>query len=661
MATELGITELNKVRASMGLKPLPNPNAAADSSGPVFKQTKPDDSGPADHVSTLEKRTAAAGDNWKKLQDEQKAIADRQARKEATKKARTQAARFATLQGKGLGDADEDEVDTKTWLLQQKKRQKKVEKARKLADEQAAREQQAEYTAKDLAGVKVAHEIGEFDEEIGEQILTLKDAEIGEEDVEDELENAEIKAKEKLKENLELKKKKPVYDPNDIDETGEKSILKHYDEEINGKKQKRFTLDGQGSTLESAAAVTGDDKSKGVKISLDTLMDDTPISDYVDASTVKIKKPKKRKAKQTRQRSVDEDDVLPTTERHIPVAEAGNAMDIDGPQTNEDSKKRVFEFDDDDLQAQLAQQRRQALKRRKLNGVEELARQIREEVSASPAVFGTPEESDGEGPGLVLDETTEFVANLQRPTEDEQRPRQRSEVHSTASLDGDVEMRDPYSGVEDVEELRARLKRETTTPAEVTATGLSNEKSFNLGVGAALATLQDRNLVQKGGDAGEVENFRGRQTFLAKRRELEGEYERSAKVDRERMRLSGQFANMSAKERQEYERQQNEQREHYVQRQLDQLFKKDYKPDVKLKYTDEYGRSMGQKEAFKHLSHQFHGKGSGKQKTEKRIKKIDDEKKREAMSSLDSSLATGMNSAMGQTARKNRQAGVRLQ
>jgi len=43
------------------------------------------------------------------------------------------------------------------------------------------------------------------------------------------------------------------------------------------------------------------------------------------------------------------------------------------------------------------------------------------------------------------------------------------------------------------------------------------------------------------------------------------------------------------------------------------------------------------------------------------LKSIEDEKKREAMSSLDSSQATGMNNAMGATARKNRQAGVRLQ
>ena len=50
-----------------------------------------------------------------------------------------------------------------------------------------------------------------------------------------------------------------------------------------------------------------------------------------------------------------------------------------------------------------------------------------------------------------------------------------------------------------------------------------------------------------------------------------------------------------------------------------------YKPDVKLEYIDDSGRLLSQKEAFRYLSHRFHGKGSGKKKTEKRGKKIEEE------------------------------------
>ena len=94
---------------------------------------------------------------------------------------------------------------------------------------------------------------------------------------------------------------------------------------------------------------------------------------------------------------------------------------------------------------------------------------------------------------------------------------------------------------------------------------------------------------------------------------------------------------------------------------LDEVFRREYKPDVQLKYTDEFGRAMNQKEAFKHLSHQFHGKGSGKLKTEKHLKRIEDEKRNEAQSNLDASQATGMNNAMGVRKEKMKTAGVRLQ
>lgn len=49
--------------------------------------------------------------------------------------------------------------------------------------------------------------------------------------------------------------------------------------------------------------------------------------------------------------------------------------------------------------------------------------------------------------------------------------------------------------------------------------------------------------------------------------------------------------------------------------------KEHYRPDVNLEYVDDTGRRMNEKEAFRFLSHRFHGKGSGKKKTEKRTKK----------------------------------------
>lgn len=49
--------------------------------------------------------------------------------------------------------------------------------------------------------------------------------------------------------------------------------------------------------------------------------------------------------------------------------------------------------------------------------------------------------------------------------------------------------------------------------------------------------------------------------------------------------------------------------------------KDSYKPNVKLEYIDDNGHLLNEKEAFRYLSHKFHGKGPGKNKIEKRLKK----------------------------------------
>lgn len=172
--------------------------------------------------------------------------------------------------------------------------------------------------------------------------------------------------------------------------------------------------------------------------------------------------------------------------------------------------------------------------------------------------------------------------------------------------------------------------------------------------------LKSRGLVKETDSTSQNALMRDRQRFLADKLNRETEIERRARQQRERDRASGKLERMSAREREEYARWENKQRDQQEARHMADVFNREYKPDVQLRYVDEFGRNMNQKEAFKQLSHQFHGKGSGKMKTEKRLKKIDEEKKRESMSTLDSSQNTGMNTAVGTAARKNRQAGVRL-
>ena len=664
----MDIEETNRIRASLGMTLLPVPGG-----GPQFKASKGAGSSSEeeeDKGSTLESRQAQGYDNWNKLQKEADAKAQREAKNEAIKKARDAVKKFSKLEGKGLGEADEKEdLDTKTWLLQQKKRRKKLEKERlaKLEKELAERENVPEYTAEDLAGVKVAHEMEDF-EGGEEQILTLKDSTIDQNEEEgDELENLELKEREALTERLSSKIKKPVYDPHAENEEGGSTILKHYDETIDGKKRKRFTLDGQGASLEEREAMKEavGKKLKSTAISLDILKD-VPTSDYTEVTEAKIKKPKKKKAKATRQRAADEDDIFPVVTSNGTQAN-GDAMDLDtGNSHIREAQPKVAEstsfVDDEDLQAVLAVQRRAALKKRKREKPEDLAQRIREEAA-------TPEqEVQREEGGMVIDETTEFVANLARSKEEEKARPQIAKAGSATPAkkevyeDGDVYMGRSYNDVEDGEDLEARIKRETSTPAVpgITDTGLEDEATLNQGLGATLSMLSQRGLIKQDKETDINALHRDRQKFLTEKQKREAAVEAKARQQRERDRATGKLDRMSAREREEYARQENKMRDQLESRQMTEIFNREYKPDVQLKYVDEFGRSMNQKEAFKHLSHQFHGKGSGKQKTEKHLKKIEDDKKREAQSTLDSSQASGMNNAMGTTQKKNRQAGVRL-
>ncbi|KAK3215150.1 hypothetical protein GRF29_19g2373752 [Pseudopithomyces chartarum] len=670
---DLSIEAANKIRLSMGLAPLPVPGAAAPA-GPAFKQAQSGEQSDEEPASTIESREAAGFDNWKKLQDDAAAKKKRDERLATIKKEREKAARFANLAGKGLADAAEDEDDM-AWLKGSKKRQKKIAKAEQMQKELEERERQArealQYTEADLAGVRVGHEVDQF-EDGEDQVLVLKDTAVDGED-DDELEAVALKEQERLQEKLDSKKRKRAYDPND---DGQKSILAQYDEEIEGKKRSAFTLNGQGRTVEQVQAeATGAAQPKKIAISLDILQDDTPVNDYMDISEIKMKKPKKKKSKSSKRKRVEDDEDM-----FVVPEEPADNMELDETDTKiapRKAKKNLFDesfVDDDDLQAQLAAQRRQALKKRKKMRPEDLARQLREEGTSAPGtpgdVMDSTEPVDEDAGALIIDETTEFVhnlgANAGEEEEEEARRRQQRKV-SRVSQDaespavqfddeGDVDMAESYAEAAEREERDASRAKS----ADLTGTGLDDEKTVDGGMGATLALLRQRGLVSSasGGDKNAL--YRDRQKFLADKLHAEEEAERQRKLERERERNSARYQNMSAREREELNHRRNADAEKNVSRKLADIFNKEYRPTFELTHTDEHGRVLNEKEAFKLLSHQFHGKGSGNTKTKKHLEKIDQEKRKIAEHSLDT-RAGGLSNAQDQQAKKNKFAGVRLQ
>jgi U4/U6.U5 tri-snRNP-associated protein 1 len=384
-----------------------------------------------------------------------------------------------------------------------------------------------------------------------------------------------------------------------------------------------------------------------------------PKSDYREAKPVKPVKPKKvKKSKNARKRERDEEDDIFLT---------NGAMDVDVPSAAPKAKKRNvddFTFDDDeDMAAQLAAARRKALKARKKPA--DIAKEIKEQdANEMQDVQETIE--DGEEGGLLIDASTEWANSLdpeamaREAAEEEERRRKREISHHTPKPepadeeDRDVQM--SYAEAEEAEEAAARAARTpSAAPQDDDDRNLGDEEAIGGGLGATLKMLKDRNLVE--GGAGGSESWAAKQKFLQQRAAREEDAEARAKRSRlaERERMSG----MSARDREEAARQANTQRDFNESRALADLFNREYRPNIELKYHDEFGNSLDAKQAFKELSHQFHGKGSGKQKQEKRLKKLEEEKKRMASSMLDASQYAGGAGADGK--KKNKQAGVRLQ
>lgn len=645
------IEETNRIRISLGMKPLPVPGAAP--TGEPKHDNKDDSDGEV--ASTIDTRQAQAYDNYNKVLEAEAAKKKRDERAEAIRKARDKAQLHAVMEGKGLGEAEvSGDMSAKDWLMAQKKRQKKIAKTRKLEEELAASEAAAaaavQYTSKDLAGIKVAHDTADFLDG-GDQILTLKDTTIEENELDgDELENMDMRESEKLSERLDLKKQRPGYNPHDFDnEDGERGILAQYDEEINGKKTKKFTLDTDGAIAELSDILDKPvEKSRKLQsVNLDDIVGDGPISsDYLDPSKIKVKKPKKKKNKTSRQKPVDEDDIFPL--ESAPAND--NAMDVDSKDSVPVKKRKIADdnfVDDEDLQATLSIQRKNALKKRKKMRPEDIAKQLKEDQDE-------PEPSDANEGGLVIGEVSEFVSGLSKPEEPQERkPRKQKTASKSPEPDEDHHMEDNYqeAGQEEPSTLAADEPEEA---------GVDEEKNVGQGMAAALSLLRERGLVEDSRGDSEFQNLREREDFLAKKRVLEEELDEQARHQRERDRTSGKLDRMSVREREEWARQQNAWRDQQQSRRMAELYSAGYKPNVQLKYTDEHGRSLDQKEAFKHLSHQFHGKGSGKGKTEKLLKKIEDEKRREGQSLFDASQSAGMSLAAQQQLKKRREAGVRL-
>lgn len=267
------------------------------------------------------------------------------------------------------------------------------------------------------------------------------------------------------------------------------------------------------------------------------------------------------------------------------------------------------------------------------------------------------EEEDTESGGLVFDETSEFVqaVGLNPVAKPKTEPKEvklpePEAVKQEASRDvslapGDVPMEEIEAGevrVKDEEdddydmamldEIENALKLEDGDVKEESAEtdlGTSSEQNFSTGMAATLNILRQQGVI-----AAPSVDQQSRET-TQKQRDLWLAEQRFKLAKRELEKYQHRGTNRDQAQR-EYD---NRLREVQERRQSIEDFNSGYKPDVNIVYYDEFGRELSVKEAWKALSHKFHGKGSGKMKTEKRLKKIAEEQKKLAMASGDTPLS----------------------
>ncbi|GAC94640.1 hypothetical protein PHSY_002213 [Pseudozyma hubeiensis SY62] len=691
---ELSLEETNKLRISLGLKPLVADDAPAPASGSGATSAPKLDG------------DALAAKNFQDKQERERREREDEDVKERLAKAQAKRDAARRLKGPTLGDLDatasasaSTSKDTLAWLKESKKRAKEhaARRAKEL-EEQEAR-QQAQYRESDLAGLRVGHDADEFGEG-EERILTLRDAGVLD-GADDELMDAALDQAQRDAKNIERKKGAKQYTGLDEEEalTGKKAgVLSKYDADlpdggIASAEDAGFRLGANLSAADRQAQLRQEAEHAARLANKQLLSLDyeknQEVSDYLQEGDVGFKKPKIKKRKKAAKVKISFDDDDETAEPGSSAATAtataskpDDLPDVDMQDANASTRSRQQTdnfVDDDELQASLAKSRRMKAKRTFNKMTPEMiaknlaAQRAAEEAerrsgTATPGVANGSAAANGDagrdGGGLTFDETSEFVRAIrERPAQSEEPRRQRSvkresvegelDAHADVKREGSVDALAadvPMSELDttavkteadddvDLGQIKDELEEgEALDPVKVeteasAAEADEHEPVIGRGMAGTLSFLRQQGMLPQADPslASREQQQRQYDAWLSARR-LE---EQSRELARQASKASGSSLDQATREAANRNRELDEAR-------LAQDRFRDYKPDVEIKYHDEFGRDLDQKEAWKHLSHVFHGKKPGTKKQEKRLRKIEEEQKRERMAAGDTPMGMG--------------------
>ncbi|KAH8260846.1 hypothetical protein KR038_007789 [Drosophila bunnanda] len=657
----LSVEETNKLRAKLGLKPLEvesGPSKVTPAAGSSSHAESKRPVGEADLSSYKDEWGEflhKPADNLKEKKEVEKLREKLKQRKEK----RFLEERLARI--KTLGESDEETDNAAKWVDRNKRVVDEREEAKRKAKEleeldeafgvtemlekEKSKARQRAYGDSNLKGLRVDHDMDDFGE--GRTvILTLKDQDVLNEEEGDTLVNVNMLDDERYKKNVANKKQNPlsygynVYEEQ-YDELGnpiERSVLEKYDDEIEGqpKKRKNFVIGENVEEEREHRRKLLEIKTKLAGKRLETL-EDTNLqlaSDtYSTEELAKFKKPKK-KVKKLRQKLKAED--------LEPLAAAGTS----GSSSNfgsrhgryrdhedtemEDIKPDIkIEGEDDDLERVLSKarklkQKENIIKKPMAIDIESIQRDIKpepvEEASSSGVVF------TGADGNIVLNATAEFCRTLgDIPTygmagnrnEDsndmmDYEKTENAEEHMDTHSDEPSHSHGTWNSVNPDEVMQ---------PADLDNLGddledraiLDEEPDVGAGVANALRLALSKGYLEK------EEKNRPSNTKMAHLQAKNYSIEDKAAGEDDKIGRRDRFQHGPI---------------------MDFKDKETFKPNVKLDYIDDNGRILNLKEAFRYLSHKFHGKGPGKNKIEKRLKKMEQDGLMKTMSSTDTPLGT---------------------
>ncbi|KAK9877052.1 hypothetical protein WA026_016080 [Henosepilachna vigintioctopunctata] len=482
-----------------------------------------------------------------------------------------------------------------------------------------------QYTSQNLRGLKVDHDIDDIAEEKN-IILTLKDKGVLEEE-DDVLVNVNMIDDERYRKNIENKKTKNIYNQfeEEFDQFGnpiEKSVLSKYDEEINGLKKAGFTL---GSDI-SFEARKQQAMNEAVRINLAKKklerIADTDLklaSEYYNEDELaKFKKPKKIRRKirpKSKLLSVEDLEKTADNEGIESIGSRRPKYKVNPEDFNIDDTADIngpIDFTIDEKDGILEQ----VLKAKKIKHRENM---VGDMVTDTLVKTEVKEENVDSG-SIVLNATAEFCRSLgdiptygkagNRDEDEDLEMNFENNLKDENSSDEDVQIIES-SGWNSVDPNETR-KIPEVVPQEVQI--LDEEPDVSKGMGAALKVAMSKGYLEK------EDNARPSNSRLA---HLQAKhYSIEDKVYGDDGERGGRRGDRYAGPIQDFKEREG------------------FKPNVKLEYIDDEGHILNSKEAFRYLSHKFHGKGPGKNKVEKRIKKGVQEQLMKKMSSTDTPLGT---------------------